>query len=488
MRLQSGPHRSSLGNVRFVRGIGLAALAMLLLPPAAAHANVYCVDFTPPPADCDFSNYDENDLQIALSDAGGDLGADTVRIAPGTYTGPFSYLPVDPISIVGSGQNQTTLDAPSPAMGQTILALGGSAANTVSDLRISIPAPPATEPYTGLSLQGTMASDVTVAGPAANNATGVRMIGGTFQSGTVDLNLAAADSNRGFFNSGSPQIADSTVMADSAVEHSDTGGTTTIHRSTLLPELVGVRLTNGTVQISNSIIDLRANPAIALDATNLNAGPDQKTINANHVTIGGGSAGSIGFRVWATAAAVAQTSTGTLTNSVISGPETPISRQATNNGAPGMDSQANVTVAYSNYDPAANFDVNGINGAGAISVSPAGTQTNLSPGFENPGSGNYHLVATSPLLDIGDPAPAPGEIDRDGNPRALDGLFDCFSVARRDVGAHEFVGSLGMPATCTPAAQPAAIPATKKKCKKRKKRGRGAVMAKKCKRKNRGAR
>jgi hypothetical protein len=88
------------------------------------------------------------------------------------------------------------------------------------------------------------------------------------------------------------------------------------------------------------------------------------------VTIAGTGSSQTGFRVWSVAPTAAQNSTGTLTNSVISGLDEPISRRASNDGTPGSGSQANVTVAYSNYDAAANLDLNGANGSGAITVNP----------------------------------------------------------------------------------------------------------------------
>jgi hypothetical protein len=97
----------------------------------------------------------------------------------------------------------------------------------------------------------------------------------------------------------------------------------------------------------------------------------------------------------------------------------------------------------------------------------------------------WHLLPNSPAIDTGDPGPlALGQsaTDRDGNPRVLDGNFDC--VARRDKGAYEVTGqSAPCPSPATPAVTPTQAPSTppKKKCKKAKKRS--AVAAKKCRKK-----
>jgi hypothetical protein len=66
-------------------------------------------------------------------------------------------------------------------------------------------------------------------------------------------------------------------------------------------------------------------------------------------------------------------------------------------------------------------------------------QTSAAPGFAAPGSGDYHLSASSPLLDAGNPAApvAPNDQDFDGQARAQDA--DCDGAARRDIGADERV-------------------------------------------------
>ena len=66
----------------------------------------------------------------------------------------------------------------------------------------------------------------------------------------------------------------------------------------------------------------------------------------------------------------------------------------------------------------------GFPGAGNIDADPL---------FADPGSGDYHLSASSPCIDAGNPAyhPAPGETDIDGQPRLFGG--------RVDMGADEYL-------------------------------------------------
>jgi hypothetical protein len=131
---------------------------------------------------------------------------------------------------------------------------------------------------------------------------------------------------------------------------------------------------------------------------------------------------------------------------------------------------------------------------GSFSRGPAapgncGFATAASPLFIDPtlGVNNFHLQNGSPLIEIGNPAaPGAGELDTDGQPRAMD--FDADCTARRDIGADEVVPLLvgncaPPPATPAPPGATSTQPA-RRVCKKKKKH-RSAVAARKCKRKKR---
>jgi hypothetical protein len=202
-------------------------------------------------------------------------------------------------------------------------------------------------------------------------------------------------------------------------------------------------------------------------------------VNVDHATIVGTDPSAEGVRAEASDNANADSATINVTNSVIEDVGTPIRRVADN-----MD-VANVTTTYSNYDPAGNLQSNGASGVGAITEA---NRTDLPPNF---GVG-FHLLATSPLIDIGDPAaPAPGTLDFDQQARAIMGTPSC--TVRRDIGADEFVPvfPIAPPAYCNPTAlTPTPVtsnpPGTspKKKCKKKRKK-KGAAAAKKCKKRRR---
>jgi hypothetical protein len=71
-------------------------------------------------------------------------------------------------------------------------------------------------------------------------------------------------------------------------------------------------------------------------------------------------------------------------------------------------------------------------------------QTTADPMFVNAANGDFHLLEGSPMIDAGNPAAPPtGDVDFDGDDRALDGTPECSgNVQRRDIGADEFAAPL----------------------------------------------
>lgn len=446
--------------------VGLGAAVALLLLPAAASGNVYCVDVTG--GDCTNTSAD---FPTALTDANNNPGPDTIRLGPMQYNAPeqtgFVYGgSTDPVSIIGSGQGMTTIATTAPAMAPAMfsiyhgLRIQGVAGSSLSDLTVTLPTPADTgtnQQYRGVVITAPDVDleRVTVSNPdLAIAAFGVTIDGGgnatlsqtnfsmpSTNSGTTGLKVLGSTTNDIVLDR---SVVSATIAIDSS---NDQSGQLRVRRSTLLPEFIGLEVQSGTAHVENTLIDLGASDgAFGMDATNLNPGTDAKTINADHVTIVGGGMQSVGFRVRATAATAAQSSTGTLTNSVISGPETPIRREASNDGTPMMNSTANVTTNFSNYNAAANFSANGANGAGAITEA---NQTNFPPGFV--GGGDFHLAAGSMLIDIGDPTPpAMVATDIDGDARAVMAIPAC--APRRDIGADEFMPMTPVtPLNCAPA-------------------------------------
>jgi hypothetical protein len=149
------------------------------------------------------------------------------------------------------------------------------------------------------------------------------------------------------------------------------------------------------------------------------------TLRADHTTIVGGATGQYGASIIADASSIADL---VLKSSIIDGVDHSLKRSAMPGGA------AHLTTTYSNYPPPLPGDDAGTGGKSETANMSA------APSFVNPAAGNFHLSPGSPLIDAGEPGPAPpGEpaTDIDGNPRRLDGNGDC--DPRRDIGAFEFV-------------------------------------------------
>jgi hypothetical protein len=445
--------------------VGVAATAAVLALPAVAAADVYCVDTGP--AGCDVTGLNGSaGFQSALNMAEAHAGADTVRLGNVTYTttGPdgFAYANGNgTVTIDGAGQAQTTIRLANPiaAPGTPTTYLGieidpTGNGSTISDLKVTMATPPDApindnQQYSGIKMSDGVITDVTVDGPAGVgiNGTGIVIDSGTLTRVTELLPQTSSPGLGGISGASTTNldllVQDSTITADSAVSYGNSAaGVLTVRRSTLRPSSFGagvvVRVADAVVE--NTVIDLGTfTDANGLQAEFANPGTHTQTISADGLTIvGTGAANSRGVRAIATdlnaTPLVGDTSTVTLANSILDQSlDVPIQRLANNNGT------ANVTTSYSAYDPLQNVSSSGVNGAGAI-TSAVG-DVNLVPGFV--GGGDLHLAASSPLIDIGDPAtPAAGALDRDGGPRAILGKPGC--GPRRDIGAYEFAPAVAL--------------------------------------------
>src|SRR4051812_3585549 len=438
---------------------GIAALS-LMVAPALASADVYCVDTLPPPA-CDHTGYTGSaGLQQALTDAQTNTGADTVRIGSGTYAtladAGFAYSSTDPVAIVGAGQGSTIIAVTPPASvpgslkffnGFDVSGPGSS----IASLSVTLP-PPADANSTNQQYVGVLAdsannsvNSVTVQGPlVATSATGVRMTSGSLVSSTISLPLGLSPSNLGFRDlpTGSDDVfvTQDDITADTAIQDENQGsGTVKVDRSILHASSIGVNAQASHVQVANSLIDLGSHvSARGISAGYGNPFAHTSTVSADGVTIYGSGSGQMGVQVFGTDANTLPTpgnpdvATATVANTIIrltgSSP-TALRRDANHNGIVGL------TTDYSDYDQTTVGDSGNPNGAsGALTQQH---QTSVDPGFVAPGT-DFHLLSTSPLIDIGDPGNPPfGAQDIDGDPRVVLGKAGC--TARRDIGADEFV-------------------------------------------------
>jgi hypothetical protein len=428
---------------------GLAAL------PASALADTLCVGN--PGGSCDQSfTGDGTGLQNALDAAQtpAHSGNDTVRIDAGTYTGLFSYGTNSQgnVSIVGAGPSQTTLTMAPQPVSQSVITLG-PAGQAISDLSISVPEdsdPVGTHSETGLSMTGSTATNLQVTSPTGDNIQGVVMFGGTFQNGSISLALgapSATNGNAAILASGDATVRDTSAVALLGIKHNS--GTGFVTRARITASFEGIEEAAGTTNVDDAEITTVNHaglpPGVGIAADNRNNGTSNTdmTINARHLTIVGGGAGTIGaFAVAVGNDAMPDTvglanATVNLADSVISGPAIALEASADNHR------DATINTEYSNYDPATDVLNNNAHGNGlGFPAINASNQTNFGPGFVDPGGGDFHLMPGSPLIDAGDPAGVGPLSDLDGNPRVVAG--NC-GAARRDIGAYEFQPSCPAP-------------------------------------------
>ena len=460
--------------------IAAAAFACFAVPGVASSAEVYCVNVSG--GDCTQTGYSgASGFQQALDDAADNVlspGPDTVRLGAQSYVAPlgngFNYSSGNaPVAIRGSGQGQTTIAMQTPPSvpvdftiydGLGVFAPGSS----VSDVTVSMPAPAnaanTNQQYRGLEMgTGAAVANVRIEDAGQQlNGFGLTVDGGVVGDVTIELENTMFPPVIGI----SPlnESAQDLVVRDSAIEASapiryfnSTGpgmlrvrrsqlraggsgagvrvesGTATVESTRLRvgSSGAGVSVEGGTATVENTLVDLGSGfNVVGLRAANFEDGDAPMSIDADHVTIVGGGPSSIGVHAVANSTQDGADATADVSNTVIDGPGVALSVEA------GQADEATLTTRYSNYDPANNVnDPNLAPPPGVTALSEA-NRTTLAPGFV--GAANFHLGATSPLIDAGVPAaPAPGATDIDGNARALDGDKNC--VARRDIGADEFV-------------------------------------------------
>jgi hypothetical protein len=448
------------------RMAALLCFALALMIPSAASAATYCVHFG---GSCQPGELDEgSNLQGALMDANATGVADQVKVAAGTYTGPFTYAGAGgAVQITGAGPS-TILNA-GAANGVTVLSVS-NAGSRVESLHIDVPAGNSgTTRNIGLNLAGT-ADGLSVQLPNSLTQwfTGVLLTNGTFRNGSVFGPTPTTDPGTsivGIAGGGTSLIESSTIRA---FRDLDLSGGGTIRRVDAVGQaglfLQGETVGGGSGKFLVEDSLLQSIPGEA-SASEILAGCGSSTgiqLTARNVTLNHSAPAGQAI------AAVCNTAFSAVldvTSTVVTGSGTTQLAAFANTGA------ATVNVSYSDFDPSKTVAV----GPGGAAINSGPGNLNLSPRFAAPT--DFHLGAGSPLIDVGDPAGlAAGEspVDLGGGARILNGTGAC-SGLRRDIGAYE-AAALPMPASCTPV--------TAKKCKKHKKKHkRSAEIAKKHKKK-----
>jgi PKD domain len=400
------------------------ALAPLVLTVAilagapAASAKEWCV---PPATGC---TDNAGDLQTALDLARMNAGPDSIRLGATTYTptsGGFTYSDsgssTNSVAITGADSTATTLTHSSLGAILTITSSGG-ALNSLTDMGFHI------TQSSSAGLQGGRAdaTRVAVAGdPAITNSVGLTVASGAMRSVNVSMPLGGA--NQGVFVSGGTSgdgVFDSTISADNAVSVP----LSAVQRCDVTGGHFGVLTQSGRIDDVMVHVSGTGPDRAGLNATN-NSIADGSAV-ARHLTIlGATDAGSIGIRVYGDSSFTGHTESLEVRNTIVRGVEHSYQRAASASPA----GTANLTMHYSDYDPATRDD-SGL-GAGPSPSDP--TNLNTDPLFVDPAHGDFRLAFNSPLVDAGDPATLAADepnTDLAGRPRVVNG--------RRDIGAFEY--------------------------------------------------
>jgi len=413
------------------------AIALLLgalwIVAAGAAATTICV----PTFRSDCPNAGGNkavaDVEQAMSTDASDGKADTIRIAPGTYTEDGSFEPVggtpgvyeptgsDPLTIVGAGPASTVLT--SSATGNLYLfnlGFNNTRLIVIRDLTARIPASFDDGLGGGFQLDGDTLDNVDIVSRNKDSG-GIDSVigaGNVFRNGevrgefggTIDDGLRA-----GGASGGSLLVEDATIRGASwSLIASEAGSQLTVRRT----DVIGAR-TYGAIATRGSLIVENSRMTVA-DGVGLyaSASTDPTSLTVNHTTVlnGGASYPAIDIEKASGAANV----TVNASNSILRGFSSGYKVNAA--AGPGIG-VAKLTVRYS--DLAAKGTNSGLLdiGTGNIDIDPQ-LAADLS------------LPADSPAVDAGDPAPGGLATDFLGAPRPVDGNGD--GVARRDMGAFEY--------------------------------------------------
>jgi hypothetical protein len=347
-------------------------------------------------------------LPPAVTAATNDVDPNLIRVGPGNFsaTNPYGLAAGDSIQGSGAGTNPANATALSVTAGsaQTLLSVNGG---TVSDLRVVL----STNTTTGIhSINGTL-DNLVVFGPGSTGSTGIRAQGTQLRDATV--NVTGGSGNTALRSDGGNLLLRDSTWNGGAIGYQLVSGTDNVSRVTVTLADTAISVEGGTLNIDDAVIDLGATGQTGLQARPTGSA-DTATVNANHLTVVGGNGTSSGVVANANGSGT-RTAVVDLKNSIVRGPATSLRRDA------GAGHTANFTVTRSSYQATVGAPTDG-----------GGNLVNVDPGFVNPAAGDYHLRATSPVVDKA--ASSTASLDRDGKER-FDG--DKNGIPEPDMGAYE---------------------------------------------------
>ena len=357
-------------------------------------------------------------LQSALDQAKSNPGPDQIRLGAGTYSGAFTYddngSSTNTVAITGLSSRSTTLTRSS---GGTILTMtgAGNADNSVANLRFHI-----TQSNSGGLSGGTAdtAGVVVAADSPVTNSIGLFFTSGSARNVTVSMPVDGSTEGIASYAGG---VFDSKIAADTAVSTNQG----VVQRSDITGGATGITTTSG--KVDDDVIHVVGLNSGRAGLVASNGGVDSGSAVARHLTIlGDGNPGSTGIGVLANATTFPETEALDVRSTIIRSVAHAYRRRGTLGGSMAT---ANLTMKYTNYDPATRDD----SGAGTGPSPSDPTNPNTDPLFVDAAHSNFRLSFNSPMIDAGDPAVlAPDEPNTDFSraARVVNG--------RTDIGAYEY--------------------------------------------------
>ncbi len=409
---------------------------------ATSDAAVYCVPSTAVAADCTAASPTPQDAVALAANQTLSPGADTVRLAAGTYTAPVSAVgSAAPTTIIGAGQSQTIFEG---APGTDLVALSG-------DFRLQ----DVTVRVTGgngnaIDLASGSLERVTVERTGTGSGNVLQISGsGPDQVGARDVTVTTTTANDYpvyLFNTGVVGL-DVTSLHDGS--YTVFGASFRMQRSTIRSGAGNAAVyAQGTTLIESSVIQAGGTAPWGIFAISGGANVDVSVRDSTVI-----NRGTAGVAALAAQDYVA----GRVVNVAASGIASTGFAALGCAGTSDVGRTATITVAHS-VAPSATVGlcpaVGGLTNTGTTTPTAGPGLVSATPAFVNLAGGDLRPVPGGNLIDAGDPATpvAPlGVLDRAGAVRVVDGNAD--GIARRDAGAFEW--QLPVPETPTVPETPA---------------------------------